>query len=144
MVFISNSIFHFCLSCLEKNYDLCLKVAKKLLSIIFKFSIISVQYLSLREVFYRSYDFICRHCESIVVLKPLATGLQHVRLFFSRSKWTMKIQRGNQCIMLFKWDWCDLLLLDTKESANLQRADVAFSTLLNYYRQLFEIFRGYH
>ena len=56
----------------------------------------------------------------------------------------MKIQRGNQCIMLFKWDWCDLLLLDTKESANLQRADVAFSTLLNYYRQLFEIFRGYY
>ena len=28
LVFISNSIFHFSLSCLEKNYDLSLKVAK--------------------------------------------------------------------------------------------------------------------
>ena len=36
---------------LEKNYDACLKVAKKLLSIIFKFSMISAQYLLLRAVF---------------------------------------------------------------------------------------------
>ena len=39
--------------------------------------------------------------------------------------------------------WCDLLLLDTKENANLQRVDVAFSTLINYLRKLFEIFKGY-
>ena len=68
LVFISNSIFHFRLSCLDKNYDLCLKVSKKLLSIIFKFSMISVQYLPLRAIFYQFYDVICRHCESIVVL----------------------------------------------------------------------------
>ena len=54
---------------LEKNYALHLKVAKKLLSIIFKFSMISAQYLPLKAVFYRFYDVICRHCESIVVLK---------------------------------------------------------------------------
>ena len=49
---------------------------------------------------------------------PLATRLQHVLLVFSRSKWNMKIQRGNQCIMLFTWEWCNLLLLDTRENAN--------------------------
>ena len=54
---------------LEKNYDLRLKVAKKMLSIIFKLSMISAQYLPLKTVFYRFYDVICRHCESIVVLK---------------------------------------------------------------------------
>ena len=68
LIFINNSIFHFRLSCLGKNYDLGLKVAKKLLSIIFKFSMISAQYLPLRVGFYRFYDLICRHCESIVVL----------------------------------------------------------------------------
>ena len=55
----------------------------------------------------------------------------------------MKIQRENQYIMLFKWEWCDLLLLDTKENADLERVDVAFSTVINYFRKLFEIFRGY-
>ena len=55
----------------------------------------------------------------------------------------MKMQRGNQCIMFFKWEWCDLLLLDTKESANSERVDVVFSTLLNYFRKSFEILRGY-
>ena len=40
----------------------------------------------------------------------------------------MKIQHGNECIMLFKWEWCDLLLLDAK--GNAKRVDVAFSTLL--------------
>ena len=40
----------------------------------------------------------------------------------------MKIHRENRCIMLFKWEWCVLLLLDTKENANLSRVDVAFST----------------
>ena len=50
----------------------------------------------------------------------------------------MKILRGNKFIMLFKWEWSDLLLLDTKENANLQRIDVAFSTLINYFRKLFE------
>ena len=114
--FINNSIFYFSLSCLGKNYDLSLKVAKKLLSIIFKFSMISAQYLPLKAVFYRFYGVICRHCASRL---DLATRLQHVLLVFSRSKWSMKIQRGNQCIMLFKWEWCDLLLLDTKENANL-------------------------
>ena len=54
---------------LEKNYDLRLKVAKKLLSIIFKFSMISAQYLPLKAVFHRFYDVICRHCKSIVVFK---------------------------------------------------------------------------
>ena len=68
-VFIGNSIFHFSLSCLEKNYDLRFKVAKKLLIIIFKISMISAQYLPLKAVFYQFYDVICRHCESIVVLK---------------------------------------------------------------------------
>ena len=119
LVFINISIFHFSVSCLEKNYGFCLKVAKALLSMIFKCSMISAQNLPLKAVFYRFYDVICRHCESIVLLKRLATRLQHVLLVFSRSKWSMKIQRGNQCIMLFKWEWCDLLLLDTKENANL-------------------------
>ena len=68
-VFIGNSIFHFSLSCLEKNYDLRFKVAKKLLSIMFKLSMILAQYLSLKAVFYRFYDVICRHCESVVALK---------------------------------------------------------------------------
>ena len=31
----------------------------------------------------------------------------------------MKIQLGNEGIMLFEWEWCDLLILDTKENANL-------------------------
>ena len=75
--------------------------------------------------------------------QPLATRLQHVLFVFSRSKWSMKIQRGNECIMLFKWEWCYLLLLDTKENANLLRVDVAISTLINYFRKLFEFFRGY-
>ena len=44
LIFISNSIFHFSLSCFEKNYDLRLKVAKKLLSTIFKFHMISAQF----------------------------------------------------------------------------------------------------
>ena len=75
--------------------------------------------------------------------QPLATRLQHVLFVFSRSKWSMKIQRGNECIMLFKWEWCDLLLLDTKENANLLRADVAFSAVINYFRKLFDFFRDY-
>ena len=38
----------------------------------------------------------------------------------------------------FKWEWSDLLLLDTKENATLKRFEVAFSTLINYVRELFE------
>ena len=45
--------------------------------------------------------------------------------------------------MLFKWGWCDLLLLNTKENTTLQRVDVAFSTPINYFRKLFEFIRGY-
>ena len=30
--------------------------------------------------------------------------------------------------MIFKWEWCDLLPLDTKENANLQQVVVASST----------------
>ena len=45
--------------------------------------------------------------------------------------------------MLFKWEWCDVFLLDTKESTNLQRVDVGFSTFINYFMKLFEFFRGY-
>ena len=65
--FLSNFMFHFSLSCFDKNNDLLLKFAKALLSIIFKFSMISVQYLLLRADFYRFYDVICRHCEFTVV-----------------------------------------------------------------------------
>ena len=54
----------------------------------------------------------------------------------------MKIQRGNECIMIFKWEWCDLLPLDTKENANLQRVVVAFSTH-KLFSKLFAFFRGY-
>ena len=43
----------------------------------------------------------------------------------------------------FKWEWSDLLLLETKENATLKRFDVAFSTLINYVRKLFEFFMGY-
>ena len=53
------------------------------------------------------------------------------------------MQRRNQSLMLFKWESCDLLLRDTKENANLQPVDVTFSALINYFRKLFEIFRGY-
>ena len=79
---------------------------------------ISAQYMLLRAFFSWFYDVICSHWESIVVLKPLATRLQH--LVFSRSKWSMKIQRWNMCIMLFKWEWCNSLLLDTKENVYLR------------------------
>ena len=41
VVFISNSIFHFSLGCFGKNYDFSVKVANKLLSVIFKFHMIS-------------------------------------------------------------------------------------------------------
>ena len=51
LVFIRNSIFYFSLNYLAKNYDLSLKVAKTLLGIIFKFSMISAQYLPLRAFF---------------------------------------------------------------------------------------------
>ena len=44
-------ISYFSLSCLEKNYDLSLKVTKNLLSIIFKFTMISAQYLLLSAFF---------------------------------------------------------------------------------------------
>ena len=153
---MQNSIFHFSLSCLDKNYDLGLKVAKKLLSILFKFSMISAQHLPMRAVFYRFYVVICRHCESIVVLKccqfleekrlhrfiklqllnfqnflpgkllgsclgfDLNLSLSPQQLGFNMYFWqSMKIQRGNQCIMLFKWKLCELLLFDLKENANL-------------------------
>ena len=73
----------------------------------------------------------------------IAPRLQHVLFVFSRSKWSMKMQRGNEWIMLFKWEWCDLLLLVTKENANLQRVHMAFSTLTNYFRKLCKFFRCY-
>ena len=45
----------------------------------------------------------------------------------------------------FKWEWSDLLLLDTKENATLKRFEVAFSTLKimsgNYLSFLWVIFR---
>ena len=41
--------------------------------------------------------------------------------------------------MIFKWKLCDLLLLDSKENTNLYPVDVAFSTLINYFRKIFEI-----
>ena len=55
----------------------------------------------------------------------------------------MKIQRGNDCIMLFKWEWCYLILLDTKENANLLRVDMAVSALIsgNYLSLLGVTFR---
>ena len=43
---------------LEQNYDLRLKVAKTLRSIIFKFSMVSAQYLPLKAFFYRFYGAI--------------------------------------------------------------------------------------
>ena len=55
----------------------------------------------------------------------------------------MKIQCGNECIMLFKnGNGVNLLLLDTKENANLERDDVAFSTVINYFRKLLNFFGG--
>ena len=51
-VFISNSILHFSLSCLQQNYDFCLKVAKKLLSATVKFSKISAWHLPLKGVYF--------------------------------------------------------------------------------------------
>ena len=47
---LRNSIFNF-----------SLKVVKKLLSVIFKFNMVSVWHLPSRTVFYRFYDVICRH-----------------------------------------------------------------------------------
>ena len=66
--------------------------------------------------------------------QPSPTRFKNVLLVFSRSKWSMKIQRGSHCIIFFKWKWCDLLLLDTKENANLSWVAVAFSTLINYFK----------
>ena len=68
-VVINNSIFHSSLSCLEKNYDLRHKTAKKQLSIILKLSMISVQCFPQRAVFYRFYNVICRNCKSVLLLK---------------------------------------------------------------------------
>ena len=48
--FISNSTFHLRLLCLQKNYDLSLKVVKKVRSI-FKFSMISAQYVLMKAFF---------------------------------------------------------------------------------------------
>ena len=114
MVFIGNSIFHFSLSCLEKKYDLRLKFAKHNIHK----SMISAQYFPLKAVFYRFYDVIYRHRESVFVLhrfiKPQLLNLQNfqpgellasclgfdLNLIFSRSRWSIKIQRGNQSIML--------------------------------------------
>ena len=45
--------------------------------------------------------------------------------------------------MLFKWEWCDFLVLDTQKNADLQQVYVPFCTLINYFRKLFEFFRGY-
>ena len=56
--FISNSTFHLCLSSLQKNYDLSLKVVKKVLSITFKFSMISAQYVSLKAFFIDFMSFV--------------------------------------------------------------------------------------
>ena len=97
------------------------QIAKPLLSIILEFDTISTQYLQLRAFFYQFF----------------------VHFVFSRSNWNIKIQRGNECVILSKWEWCDLLLLDTKENANLWRADVAFSAVINYFRKLFDFFRDY-
>ena len=58
-VFMSNP--YFSLTWLRQNYDFSLKVAKKLLSVIFKFNMISASHFPLRAVFYRFYDVICRH-----------------------------------------------------------------------------------
>ena len=40
-----------------------------MLSMLFKFSMISAQNFPLRAVFYQFYDVICRHCEPVVLLK---------------------------------------------------------------------------
>ena len=73
----------------------------------------------------------------------LATRLQDVNSVVFTSKWSLKIQRGNVYIMIFKWDRCHLLLLGTKKNINLLRVDVAFSTLIKYFRKLFEFCRCY-
>ena len=69
LVFISISIFHSSLSCLEKDYDLRHKSAKKKLSIILKLSMISAQCFPQRAVFYRFRNVICRNCKSVLLLK---------------------------------------------------------------------------
>ena len=56
--FISNSTFHLCLISLQKNYDLSLKVVKKVLSITFKFSMISAQYVPLKAFFIDFMSFV--------------------------------------------------------------------------------------
>ena len=50
-----------------------------------------------------------------------STFYGHFRVDAVTSEWSTRISlsHGNQCIMLFKWEWCDFLLLDTKEDANL-------------------------
>ena len=49
LVFINNFLFHFSLSFLGKNYDVGLKVAKMVLSIVSKFNMISAQYSPWRD-----------------------------------------------------------------------------------------------
>ena len=71
MVFISNSIFRFSLSCFDKNYDLRLKVAKKLLSIILKFSMTSAQYVPLKAV---SIDFMTLFVDIVSLLLYLSVA----------------------------------------------------------------------
>ena len=58
--FITNSIFHFSLSCQGQNYDFCLAVAKKLLSVKFESNMISAWHLKLKAFFFQLSDFVCR------------------------------------------------------------------------------------
>ena len=112
-VFISNSISHFTLSCLEKNYDLGLKVGNIFLSIIFKFSMVSAQYLPLRAVFYWFYEVICRHCESIVLLKRCYL-LEKKRLHRFIKPHLLNFQNFQPSELLRFWPKCQLQSLATR------------------------------
>ena len=77
LFFISNSIFDLSLSCLEKHYDLSLKIYKNLLSLIFKFSLLSAQCSPLSEFFI---DFMTSFVDVVLLVKSCYL-LQHKILY---------------------------------------------------------------
>ena len=87
----------------EKNYDLRLNVAKTLLSIIFKFSLISAQYLSLKAVFI---DFMTSFVDIVNLLLYLSVVSCQKRKYFtsllSLSCLTFKISSLTSCLAVAK------------------------------------------
>ena len=115
LVFISISIFHSSLSCLEKDYDLRHKSAKKKLSIILKLSMISAQCFPQRAVFYRFRNVICRNCKSVFYLSVVIfQKRKNFRGLSRRSCLTFKIVNLASCLAVASVWTCTFGLFQVK------------------------------